>query len=70
MHIRTRKVAPIQIKKVMKRPIALFAANIETRTSSKKTFASWECASESAQRRKYEAVFETVPRTNSIVSII
>jgi hypothetical protein len=36
---------------------------------SKKTAASCECASESAQRRKYEAVFEIVPSTNSMVSI-
>ena len=36
---------------------------------SKKTLASWECARERAQRRRYEAVLETAPRTNSIVSI-
>lgn len=32
--------------------------------------ASCVCASERAQRRRYEAVLETVPRTNSMVSII
>ncbi len=33
------------------------------------TVESCEWANESAQRRRYEAVFETHPRTNSIVSI-
>lgn len=36
---------------------------------SKKTAESCPWARERAQRRKYEAVFETVPRANSIVSI-
>ena len=36
---------------------------------SKKTFANYPCAKLSAQSLKYEAVFETVPRTNSIDSI-
>ena len=38
--------------------------------SFKKVSASWVCASERAHKRKYEAVFDTVPSTNSIVSII
>ncbi len=36
---------------------------------SRKTAASCPCARESAQRRRYEAVLEIVPRTNSMVSI-
>ncbi len=39
-------------------------------TRSQKTEESCECASESAQRRRYEAVLETAPRTNSMVWII
>ena len=35
----------------------------------KKTSESCWCASESAQRRRYDAVWEIEPRTNSIVSI-
>lgn len=37
---------------------------------SKKTFDNCPCASDNAQRRRYEAVFEIDPKTNSIVSII
>lgn len=37
---------------------------------SKNTFDSWPWANDRAQRRKYEAVFEIVPNTNSIVSMI
>ena len=33
----------------------------------KKTLASWEWARESAQRRRYDAVCEIPPSTNSIV---
>lgn len=33
----------------------------------KKTFDSCPCASDSAHRRKYEAVFEILPKMNSIV---
>ena len=33
----------------------------------KNTFASWECASDSAHRRRYDAVLEIAPRTYSIV---
>lgn len=36
---------------------------------SKKTFESCECASERAHNLKYEAVLETEPKMNSIVSI-
>lgn len=36
---------------------------------SKKTSANYECAKDNAQRRKYDAVLLTLPRTNSIVSI-
>ena len=35
----------------------------------KNTFASCECARERAHRRKYDAVLEIAPSTNSIVSI-
>ena len=35
----------------------------------KNTFASWECASDRAHKRRYDAVFEIAPNTNSIVSI-
>ena len=37
---------------------------------SKKTAASYECASDSAHSLRYDAVLETDPSTNSIVSII
>jgi hypothetical protein len=37
---------------------------------SKNTLESCPWASDNAQRRRYEAVFEILPRTNSIVSII
>lgn len=37
---------------------------------SKKTFDNCPCASDKAHRRRYEAVFEIEPNTNSIVSII
>lgn len=36
----------------------------------KKTFDNWPWASDKAQRRKYEAVFDIVPKTNYIVYII
>ncbi len=36
----------------------------------KNTFDSWPWANDKAQRRKYEAVFEIAPNTNSIVSMI
>jgi len=36
---------------------------------SKNTFANYPCARLKAQSRRYEAVLETVPRTNSIDSI-
>lgn len=35
----------------------------------KKVLASWLCAKLKAQRRRYEAVFEMQPSTNSIASI-
>eukprot|EP00966_Prymnesium_polylepis_P199960 4634079-Prymnesium_polylepis.1 len=38
-----------------------------TRIMSLNSSASWECASERAQRRRYDAVLEMEPRTNSIV---
>lgn len=34
---------------------------------SKKTFDNCPCASDKAHRRRYEAVFEIEPNTNSIV---
>lgn len=37
---------------------------------SKNTFDNWPWAKDKAQRRKYDAVFEIAPNTNSIVSII
>lgn len=37
---------------------------------SKKVLANYEWAKDKAHRRKYEAVLEIEPRTNSIVSII
>lgn len=37
---------------------------------SKKVFANYEWAKDKAHKRKYEAVLEIEPRTNSIVSII
>ena len=36
---------------------------------SKNTSASYPCASDKAQRRKYDAVLEIVPSTNSMVSM-
>ena len=36
----------------------------------KNTFDNWPWAKDKAQRRRYDAVFEILPRTNSIVSII
>jgi len=38
--------------------------------SFKNVSASSVCASESAHNLRYDAVFDTVPSTNSIVSII
>lgn len=43
-----------------------FARELD-KSISKKTLASWLWARERAHRRKYEAVFEIVPRANSIV---
>lgn len=37
--------------------------------SFKKVSASCVCARDRAHKRRYEAVFDTVPKTNSIVSI-
>lgn len=76
MHIKMPKVAvmkPNQKKKLVNvntshEASLLLHANL--RPFSRKTPASCEWANERAQRRKYEAVFETVPKTNSIVSII
>jgi len=39
------------------------------RILSKKILESCECASESAQSLRYEAVLETEPKMNSMVSI-
>ena len=39
------------------------------RVKSKNTFANYPCAKLKAHSLKYEAVLETVPRTNSIDSI-
>jgi len=36
---------------------------------SKNTFESYEWANERAQRRRYDAVLDMLPNTNSIVSI-
>lgn len=41
----------------------------DSRVLLKNTLANCECASERAHRRRYEAVFEIAPKTNSIVSI-
>lgn len=43
---------------------------VDAKVLSKNTLASCECASESAHNLRYDAVFEIVPSTNSIVSII
>ena len=48
---------------ILSKPKAIFSIY------SKNTAANYECASERAQRRRYEAVLDTVPSTNSIVSI-
>lgn len=36
---------------------------------SKKTLANCACANDKAQRRRYDAVLDIEPRTNSIVSM-
>lgn len=43
---------------------------IAPKICSRKTLASSECASDKAQSLRYDAVFEIVFSTNSIVSII
>lgn len=73
----TPKVTAIKGYQITKEPIV--SAPVEAldpnlchgtiRISCRNTRASWEWASERAQRRKYDAVFETVPRTNSMVSM-
>ena len=50
-------------------PGAFTALRAMPRHFSKNTSVSWECASESAQSRRYDAVFEIAPSTNSMVSI-
>lgn len=42
---------------------------VSNKAFEKKTSANWEWAKLSAHKRKYEAVFEMDPNTNSIVSI-
>jgi len=69
MHMSTPKVAPMKTKKPRYISMTEPLWNPPFKQLSKKTFASWEWARDKAQRRKYEAVFETVPRMNSIVSI-
>jgi hypothetical protein len=44
-------------------------SNATATVFSKNTAANCECARDRAHRRRYEAVFEIVPSTNSIVSI-
>merc|ERR1740139_852451 len=60
----------MKTKKARKRPITLPVIRKGNKHWSTNTFASWEWARESAHGRKYEAVFDTVPNANSIVSII
>lgn len=57
------------LTKIIVKPVP-FASNTILKIRSMKTSASLPWANESAQRRRYEAVLETVPRTNSMVSII
>ena len=49
--------------------IALYDSRATFKILSKSTFESSECARLNAQSLKYDAVFETVPKENSIVSI-
>ena len=75
MHIRTPNVIVQRIGQKITPLIIMKPINSVPRTSGangnlKNVSASYVCASERAQRRRYEAVLDTVPSTNSIVSII
>ena len=50
-------------------PDSMKRSKFSTMIFSQNTSVSCACASESAQSRRYDAVFEMAPSTNSIVSI-
>ena len=62
--IDTKKYIPIKII------IALALTIPPPIVFSKNTRASWPWAKDKAHKRRYDAVFEILPKTNSIVSII
>ncbi len=68
MQRRTPKVVPAKIPYPMK-VANQFTLRVDRIAFSQNTVASSEWARERAHRRRYEAVFDTIPRTNSIVSI-
>ena len=74
MSKRTKKVAPQKrghCKRLRRMVIPLLSVRkVLLKIKLKKVSASWEWANERAHRRRYDAVFDTEPSTNSIVSII
>mmetsp|Transcript_13607 Transcript_13607/g.33436 ORF Transcript_13607/g.33436 Transcript_13607/m.33436 type:complete len:209 (+) Transcript_13607:1023-1649(+) len=70
MTMSTPSVAHANTKKPMKMAPMLFIDMAIMSTRSKNTEDSWECASDSAHSRRYDAVLDTAPRMNSMVWII
>lgn len=70
MHIRTNIVTCTNTAQPMKIEIKLQLSIPPPIVFEKNTFASYPWASDNAQRRRYDAVFEILPSTNSIVSMI
>ena len=70
MSISTPIVAAAHTAKPTTIATGLPVATAPMNTRSQKTAESCACASDSAQRRRYDAVLLTAPSTNSIVWII
>ena len=73
--IKTANVTAMKGNQIKNEPIvyeAIFTGKLfhgTCRISYKNASASCECASDNAHRRKYDAVLDTQPSTNSMVSI-
>ena len=69
MNINTKNVTVANTKNDIVIRIIEFSSSAMPIVFSKKTLASYPCASDKAHNLKYEAVLDIVPKTNSIVSI-
>lgn len=70
MHIITANVTLMKMKNPTKIYIKEAVSIPAPIVFSKNTLANYPCAKDKAQSLKYDAVFDTAPKTYSIVSII